>query len=255
MPLFCILLAATAASPAKAQKPGVAVTELKAVHGIEASLAQVLNEVLLARLKESGVFSTVIGSSDIAAMIDMEQQKAALGCDDTSCLAELGGALGVPYLIDSSVSRVGDQYVITLKVLSVDDARVAARKVAMVANEAKIIAALEAMIPQVLATLEPAPPPAAPAAAKKTAEQPPAVTSAPGSGRTTGWVVGALGLGSLAGGLWLLDQVRGEFETAEADPYYAYDVDDERARQSMAQVLIVGGLAASGAGAIWAVTR
>ena len=91
VPVLCLLLAANAPAAAPA-KPGVAVTEVRAIHGIEPSLAQVLNEVLLARLKESGVFSSVIGGSDIAAMVDIEQQKAALGCDDTNCLAELGGA-------------------------------------------------------------------------------------------------------------------------------------------------------------------
>ena len=57
------------------------------------------------------------------------------------------------------------------------------------------------------------------------------------------------------GGLWLLDDVRNEFEAADADPSYAYDLDAERGRQSLAQVLILGGVAASGAGALWAVTR
>ena len=70
-------------------------------------------------------------------MVDMEQQKAALGCDDTNCLAELGGALGVPYLIDSSLSKVGGQFVLTLKILAVEDAKVAVSKVAMVKDEAQ----------------------------------------------------------------------------------------------------------------------
>ena len=131
-----------AAPSAAAEKPGIAVTEVKAVHGIEPSLAQVLNEVLLARLKDSGVFSSVIGGSDIAAMVDMEQQKAALGCDDTNCLAELGGALGVPYLMDSTISKVGGQFVVTLKILAVEEAKVLARKVAMVADEAGLIPSL-----------------------------------------------------------------------------------------------------------------
>ena len=41
-----------AAPSAAAEKPGIAVTEVKAVHGIEPSLAQVLNEVLLARQQD-----------------------------------------------------------------------------------------------------------------------------------------------------------------------------------------------------------
>ena len=133
----------------------------------------VIYEVLLARLKESGVFSSVIGGSDIAAMVDMEQQKAALGCDDTNCLAELGGALGVPYLMDSSLSKVGNQFVLTLKILAVEDAKVAARKVAMVKDEAQLIASLEKIITEALSVLVQGKAPAA----KAPAAAVPAVTA------------------------------------------------------------------------------
>ena len=49
----------------------------------------------------------------------------------------------------------------------------------------------------------------------------------------------AVGFG-LVGGLWLLEQVRTTHEEQKALP--TYDVDANRARQSTAQSLIVGGL-------------
>ena len=245
MPLLCLLLAASAPAAADA-KPGVAVTEVRAIHGIEPSLAQVLNEVLLARLKESGVFSSVIGGSDIAAMVDMEQQKAALGCDDTNCLAELGGALGVPYLIDSSLSKVGGQFVLTLKILAVEDAKVAARKVAMVKDEAQLIASLEKIIPEALSGLvqDKAPAAQAPAAA-------PAVATKKKPIRGNAIALSVVGVGSLAGGFWLLDQVRTLHEEQKDDPQY--QLDENLKDQTRAQALILGGLAASTVGVVWAV--
>ena len=240
-----------AAPSAAAEKPGIAVTEVKAVHGIEPSLAQVLNEVLLARLKDSGVFSSVIGGSDIAAMVDMEQQKAALGCDDTNCLAELGGALGVPYLMDSTISKVGGQFVVTLKILAVEEAKVLARKVAMVADEAGLIPSFEKIIPEALAAMpqnaELAP---AASAAQPAAKAAPKTTAEPVARARVRWAVSAVGFGGLVGGLWLLEQVRTTHEEQKALP--TYDVDANRARQSTAQSLIVGGLVVGGAGAAWA---
>ena len=245
MPVLCLLLAASAPAAADA-KPGVAVTEVRAIHGIEPSLAQVLNEVLLARLKESGVFSSVIGGSDIAAMVDMEQQKAALGCDDTSCLAELGGALGVPYLMDSSLSKVGNQFVLTLKILAVEDAKVAARKVAMVKDEAQLIASLEKIIPETLSGLAQGKAPAAKAPAAA-----PAVATKKKPLRGNAIALSVVGVGSIAGGFWVLDQVRTLHEEQKGEP--TYDLDENLKGQSRAQALILGGLAASTAGVVWAV--
>jgi len=246
VPVLCLLLAASAPAAAAA-KPGVAVTEVRAIHGIEPSLAQVLNEVLLARLKESGVFSSVIGGSDIAAMVDMEQQKAALGCDDTNCLAELGGALGVPYLIDSSLSKVGGQFVLTLKILAVEDAKVAARKVAMVKDEAQLIASLEKIIPEALSVLVQGKAPAA----KAPAAAVPAVTAKAKPIRGNAIALSVVGVGSIAGGFWVLDQVRTLHEEQKDQP--TYDLDENLKDQSRAQALILGGLAAGTAGVVWAV--
>ncbi len=220
MPVLCLLLAASAPAAADA-KPGVAVTEVRAIHGIEPSLAQVLNEVLLARLKESGVFSSVIGGSDIAAMVDMEQQKAALGCDDTNCLAELGGALGVPYLIDSSLSKVGGQFVLTLKILAVEDAKVVARKVAMVKDEAQLIGDLEKIIPQALAAMSPTQAPVAVAAGAPAAA--PAVATKKKPLRGNAVALSVVGVGSIAGGFWVLDQVRTLHEEQKDEPTYDLD--------------------------------
>src|SRR4051794_21934292 len=49
----------------------------------------------------------VISESDIGALLGLERQKLMVGCDDDACLAQIGGALGVEYLLTSEASRVG----------------------------------------------------------------------------------------------------------------------------------------------------
>ena len=60
-----------------------------------------------------------------------------------------------------------------------------------------------------------------------------------------------VGAGSLAGGFWLLDQVRTLHEEQKDDPQY--QLDENLKDQTRAQALILGGLAASTAGVVWAV--
>ena len=112
---------------APANKPDLAMMDMKAVHGVEDSLAAVLNESFLVALKNSNQFGSVVGGSDLRAMLDLEQQKQALGCGDDGCLAELGGALGVPYLFYTSLAKVGSRYVMHYKVMAVEEAKVMVR--------------------------------------------------------------------------------------------------------------------------------
>ena len=108
-------------------RPGMAALDLVAVSGIDSAAARLINEAMLSRLKATERFSSVLGSSDLQAMLSMEQQKAVLGCADDGCLAELGGALGVPLLFSADVGKVGGRFMLNMKILRVDEASVAAR--------------------------------------------------------------------------------------------------------------------------------
>jgi hypothetical protein len=127
------------------ETPDLAMMDMKAVHGVEDSLAAVLNESFLVALKNSGKLGSVIGGSDLRAMLDLEQQKQALGCGDDGCLAELGGALGVPYLFYTSLAKVGSKYIMHYKVMAVDDAKVVARGMKVAKSEDELLE-----IPQLL---------------------------------------------------------------------------------------------------------
>ena len=126
--------------------PDLAMMDMKAVHGVEDSLAAVLNESFLVALKNGGI-RDVVGGSDLRAMLDLEQQKQALGCGDDGCLAELGGALGVPYLFYTSLAKVGSKYVMHYKVMAVEEAKVVVRGMKTAASDDALLE-----MPQILVT-------------------------------------------------------------------------------------------------------
>lgn len=79
------------------------------------ALRPVVTEVLTTEVARSGVFDEVLAGRDIQQMLTFEEKKQMLGCDDESCLAEIGGALGVDRLIVPQVARVSDAWIVTLK--------------------------------------------------------------------------------------------------------------------------------------------
>ena len=135
--VVCLLIVLSASASALAEevkkpKQKIAVLDLKSQTELDAGIVTILNELLLTEVQETGKFE-VLGSSDIASMINLEEQRVQLtGCADDSCLVEIGGALGVNLLIVASVGAVGDSYLCTLKVLDVSNAKVLKRVAEMV---------------------------------------------------------------------------------------------------------------------------
>jgi len=168
----------------KPGKPGIALTEVKTVHGVAEGVAKLVNEMILIRLKNSDRFGTVIGSSDMAAMIDMETQKQALGCDDDSCLAELGGALGVPYLLHAQLGKMGSRIILTLKIIAIEEAEVAVRKIARSEGEGELGDAVEPLVDEAIIELLGAPKSPPPSTTKPEPKAPAAVAIAPAQRRS-----------------------------------------------------------------------
>jgi hypothetical protein len=131
----------------------IAVLDLEAVHGVKASMAEVLSDILLSRLSESRRFSSIIAGEDLRDMISIEEQKQALGCDDDSCMQSLGGALGVPLMAVPSIGRIGDQFILNLKVIAVEEAKVLLRKSVTVRKEVDLPRAVLKLSEQALIAL------------------------------------------------------------------------------------------------------
>ena len=250
--------------PKKAKAPGIAIKDLISVHGVPAGIATLLNDLILTQLKRSERFSSVISGSDMADMIDLEAQKQALGCDEESCLAELGGALGVPYMLAANLGKIGREYLITLKVISIDEAKVVVRIVDRAGSEDVLVdvvtKVLDKAIIELLGKSERAPPTVAEPVAPN-ADPPPVLSSAVTARgeRKAGrpmlkWSGIALGLSGTGWAAYHVVQWSDEQTAFDAhpSPYTSDLLDDLEKRTDQANQGLIQGLSAAGVGVLLA---
>lgn len=123
------LLVAPAAEAAQ-----IVVLDLKPAGGTSKNLASALNPVLVAELSKIDGMS-VVSAADVRALLEHESNKAALGCDDTSCMTDIAGSLGAELLATPTVSVVGRDVIITLTLIQVDGAKVVRRSTGKVRGQ------------------------------------------------------------------------------------------------------------------------
>jgi TolB-like protein len=126
-----------------AEPVSVAVMEFTSKGGVTQDQMDALSDMLAKEIEGLGDFR-VIGKSDISSMLSLEEQKQRLNaCDDQACLAEIGGALGVRWVVVGNVSLFGDTYLLNMKLIDVEQARVAGRvSKSIKGGESKLIAEL-----------------------------------------------------------------------------------------------------------------
>ncbi|MFZ5438487.1 MAG: hypothetical protein ACOZQL_00695 [Myxococcota bacterium] len=112
---------------AAAEKPKLAVLDVQAI-GAPAEEAVALGESITQELSRRGFFE-VISSRDIRALLGVEREKALLGCGDSSCTAELSGALGARFVLQSTLTRLGDSLQLSMQMLDTAKAQSVARSV------------------------------------------------------------------------------------------------------------------------------
>jgi TolB-like protein len=114
--LPALVAAGEPAADEPAEEPTkVAVLALKAT-GLDEHVATNLTELFTSEAGEVPGL-TVISQSEIKDILGFEQQKQMLGCDDESCLAEIGDALGVDRMVTGTVGKVGETFVINIKLI------------------------------------------------------------------------------------------------------------------------------------------
>jgi hypothetical protein len=104
----------------------VVVLDMEVAGGTDPQVARAMTDLVLEEVQRSGVFSRVLGSREVQAVLGLEQQRQLLSCSDTGCMAELVGALGVDYVITMSMTRLGTAHLLQLKLVD-------ARKVSLAA--------------------------------------------------------------------------------------------------------------------------
>lgn len=139
--VLAVMLCGLLAAP-EGTKTTIAVIDLTD-NGAGAATARNLTDVITASLSDLGVFE-VLSRADIQQMVQFEQDKQLLGCEsDTSCLAELGGALGVALLVTGSVGNVAGTFILNLALTDARIGRVLAREQRKISNAGDLTAETE----------------------------------------------------------------------------------------------------------------
>jgi TolB-like protein len=125
--VFCGLLGQPAAAQEKAPKAQDAASQQAAASGPKSLLQMNLtaNNVDPRTVNTIESFITVeldknqnlkvLAGDDVKKMLDLESQKQAAGCDDdSSCLAEIAGALGADYVVTGQLGKLDTRLILTL---------------------------------------------------------------------------------------------------------------------------------------------
>jgi TolB-like protein len=121
--VVAVVCAAPQAFAAGDGRVKIAVLDLQA-RGVDKALVESAGTLIASELNKLEVFK-VISREDIRNMMSFEKDKQSLGCEaDQACLAEIGGALGVEYIIAGSLAKIGDTLVLSLALNNVKSATV-----------------------------------------------------------------------------------------------------------------------------------
>jgi len=92
-------------SRASAAQVSIVMMPVKLADGAPVAMdPRLLDEALLTALADAGDFK-VFGRSDMNAVIGYEAQKDLLGCNNDTCFAEIGAALGAERIVDTSLTK------------------------------------------------------------------------------------------------------------------------------------------------------
>ena len=105
-------------SVAFAQSPlKIAVTNVKSGQVSAEDLAAFSDLLTMEVSRSNG--TQVIGWNDVANMMEHQAKAQALGCDKESCMADIGSALGVDFLVAGTIGKVDDRYMMNLQIMDV----------------------------------------------------------------------------------------------------------------------------------------
>lgn len=144
------------AQPAKnAEAVSVLVMDLKYGQGITKDNATVLTREIateLAKVQNVRVQTT----EDARVILDVDAQKQLIGCDETSCLAEIASAMGTDTLMFGRLDRVGSKVTLQLTLLDANRATPLSRSSAKDDDVTSILVRMDAILLDAKKKLNPA---------------------------------------------------------------------------------------------------
>jgi hypothetical protein len=254
-----MLAALALAAPLSAEAQGrvrVVVMDLEPASPELKSAAGVLTGVVLDELGRAPHIAA-LGSSEIAALLGLERQRALLGCDAGSdCLAEMGNALGAKYVLRGTVGALGRSLRLDLTLLDTARAGAAAREGGTASREEDLEAEARSAVRRLAFAVRAPASPAAPAGSA-----PAAPTGSAGGHGPWPWVLtgGGAALAAAGGaGIGWAWSVQAAFDAQQLGNPQVSTPTVSRADAARAVTLYpfawgtaAGGAAAAAAGIVW----
>lgn len=208
--------AATASSrpvdkPAAPRRHRVLIMDLKAV-GVDASLVTVLGGLITDAVARYPSIQT-ISTADIRSLVELETGKQQVGCDTTSCLAEVAGAMGAEYVVFGNVGMLGTTTVVQLSLFDAAQAQAVARRSIKASTHDALATAVEPAVADLLRDLIPEEQRRAVTAVTTTTAP---TTAAAASGNDLGWMLWTGGVLSVVSGTMLAATYFGGLAIASA---------------------------------------
>lgn len=200
--IWLLLLTVVAVSVQAEEPIKIAVLDVRATGMVEKKRIEGLSTLITGEAAAVPGLQ-VTSSEDIRTLLGFEAQKQLLSCTDQSCMAEIGGALGVEYLLSTEVTKVGERLILGMTLFDTDAARAIAREVRRPESESDLVDHAVDAVAKVLAKI---PRVATPEVAAVTAPvevatvTSPAVASPEGAWSLGRWVLAAGGLAAGASG-------------------------------------------------------
>jgi TolB-like protein len=118
------------ASAVETTKPKLVVLEVTPGGGIDPTIAAALGDAITLEIAKRGYF-TPTSMKELQTMLGVERQKQLMGCSEAAsqCMAELADAIGARFVLNGSLTRLGDAFQLALQVIDTTKAQPIGRSV------------------------------------------------------------------------------------------------------------------------------
>jgi TolB-like protein len=135
----CLLMAAPAAA-----KPTLVVAPLQSAKR-DKDNADTLGEMIRIQVGKSDRY-TLVTPEDMGAIDEELKRQLSGGCDEASCIADLGGALGAQFMITGKLKRMGKRYILLLKLVDIEKVKAINTQSVMAAGPEVLLDLLESKV-------------------------------------------------------------------------------------------------------------
>ncbi len=125
-PVLCFFFAVNVVHAGENIRPGIVVWKLSANQEVNEEDVNLLSNFVANQVAKYSGYK-VISEADIWTILKGEETRQRCGVNDTSCVAEIGNALGVPEAVSGDIGKIGSYWMLNLRRINVHSADVVGR--------------------------------------------------------------------------------------------------------------------------------